>query len=328
MEQLPPPATLRTRPAATPTTPSPYHQLLRGPRFRWWRPLVSLLLFAGLTGASLAVVGLVVVGAFGLAAPASWGDPLSEDVANPASMLLVDLLLAALIPSTLLSAWIVHRVRPGFLLSVTGRFRWRWLVRCVAVLLPLWAVYLAIGFLTDPPESGRPAQWVILLVMALLLTPFQCAGEELVFRGWLTQHLGAYFRHPVVGLVVSTVVSATAFALVHGSLDPWILLDLGIFGVAASLVTWRTGGLEAAIAIHTVNNVTLLASTTTFGGYAESFVGTETTGDPMSVVWTLGIQAIAVGLILWQARRAQVARVFIPVPPPAPPAIWIAPLGY
>lgn len=327
MEQLVPSATLPTRPA-TPTTPSLFHQLLRGPRFRWWRPLLSLLLFATLTGAIFAVVGMVVVGGFDLAPSTRWGNPLSEDATNPAAMLLVDLLLASLIPSTLLSAWIVHRVRPGFLLSVTGRFRWRWLLRCLAVLLPLWAAYLTVSYLTDPPESGRPQQWVILLVMALLLTPFQCAGEELVFRGWLAQHVGAYFRHPVVGLVMSTVVSAAVFALVHGSLDPWILLNLAIFGVAASLVTWRTGGLEAAIAIHVVNNVTLLMVATTAGGYSESFVRTGTTGDPVSAIWTLAIQIVAVGLILWQARRARIARVFIPVAPPAPPAIWIAPLGY
>jgi len=322
-----PSATLPTRPT-TPTTPSLFHQLLRGPRFRWWRPLLSLLLFAAFTGLIFAVVGMIVVGGFSLAPSTRWGSPLSEDATNPAAMLLVDLLLASLMLSTLLSAWIAHRVRPGFLLSVTGRFRWRWLLRCLAVLLPLWAVYLTFSYLTGPPESGRPEHWVILLVLALLLTPFQCAGEELVFRGWLTQHVGAYFRHPVVGLVVSTLVSAAGFALVHGSLDPWILLDLGIFGVAASLVTWRTGGLESAIAIHVVNNVTLFVFTTTAGGYSESFVQTDSTGDPVAVLWTLGVQIVAVGLILWQARRAQITRMFIPVAPPAPPAIWIAPLGY
>lgn len=328
--QPPPPTTLPVLPA-TPTTPSLYHQMLRGPRFRWWRPLVCLLLFAALTGAIFGLVGLVVAGGFALAPSPRWGDPLSEVADTPASMLFLNLMLASLIVSTVLSAWIVHRVRPGFLVSVIGRFRWRWLGRCVAVLLPLWAVYLTVYFLVDPLPSGRPDHWVILLVMSLVLTPFQAAGEEFVFRGWLTQQLGAYFRHPVVGLVVSTVLSATAFAFAHGSIHLWILLDLGVFGAAASLVTWRTGGLEAGIAIHAVNNVSLFVVTTTVGGYADSFVETDTTGDPVSVLWTIAIQAIAVALILWQARRAQITRVFTPIAPPAPPApaaIWIAPLGY
>ena len=280
-------------------------------------------------------LGVAVLGISELAPSTRLGNPMSEDLATPATMLLGNLTLAGFIPVALLSAWMVHRVRPGFLLSVAGRFRWGWLLRCVAVLLPLWAIYLTVSFLADPPESGRPAQWVILLVMAVVLTPFQCAGEELLFRGWLAQHVGAYFRHPMTGLVVSTVVSAGAFALAHGSLHVWVLLDLFVFGAAASVVTWRTGGLEAGIAIHLVNNVSLFVATTLFGGYTESFVDTDTTGDPVSVIFTLVVQVLAVALILWQARRARITRLFIPAPPdsipaaaPPAPAIWIAPLGY
>ena len=47
----------------------------------------------------------------------------------------------------------------------------------------------------------------------------------------------------------TAVLSAATFSLAHGSLDPWILLDLAAFAVAAVLLTWRTGGLEAAVAL-------------------------------------------------------------------------------
>ena len=163
------------------------------------------------------MVGLVVVGGFSLAPPTRWGDPLSENAETPASMLFLDLILAALIPVSLLASWVVHRVRPGFLTSVTGRFRWRWLVRCIAVLLPLWAVYLTVSFLTDPPESGRPEQWVLLLVDVAGADPVPGGRRGVRLPRLAPQQLGAYFRHPVVGLVVSTVVSAAGFALAHGS---------------------------------------------------------------------------------------------------------------
>ena len=52
----------------------------------------------------------------------------------------------------------VHRVRPGFVSSVAGRLRWRWLLHCLLAVLPLWVVYLGLGFVLDPPSSGRPEQ--------------------------------------------------------------------------------------------------------------------------------------------------------------------------
>jgi len=215
---------------------------------------------------------------------------------------------------------------------VTGRVRWRWLGRCAAVLAPLWVVYIGIGMLVDPPASGRPAQWGALLVLALLVTPFQAAGEELLFRGWLTQNLGAYFARPVAGLVVSTVVSASLFALAHGSFHLWVLLDLAVFGASASLANWRTGGLEAGIAIHAANNVILGVVTITYGGYAESFVSEDTTGSPGALAVTVVVQAVALALILWQARRSGVTRLSLPGGVPMasaelPDATWFAPLG-
>ena len=50
---------------------------------------------------------------------------------------------------------------------------------------------------------------------------------------------------PVVALVVTTVMSTVAFAPAHGSLDPWILIELGTLAVFGCYLAWRTGGLEA-----------------------------------------------------------------------------------
>ena len=40
------------------------------------------------------------------------------------------------------------------------------------------------------------------LIIVLVMTPFQAAGEEYLFRGWLMQNVGAYFSRPIIGLVV------------------------------------------------------------------------------------------------------------------------------
>src|SRR5919112_1363022 len=50
--------------SALPTEPRPYHQMLRGPRFRWWKPIVTLLLALamGIPLVTLSLLPLLVVG--------------------------------------------------------------------------------------------------------------------------------------------------------------------------------------------------------------------------------------------------------------------------
>lgn len=217
-----------------------------------------------------------------------------------------------LIPAAMLSIWAVHRVRPRYLSSVAGGLRWRWLLRCLVVLVPLWAVYLAVSTITDPPQSPRSDQWVALLAIGVLLTPWQAAAEEYAFRGWLTQNLGSYVARPLLAFAVPAVIVAAGFAAAHGSPDPWVLGELAVFSLAASVMTWRTGGLEAAIVMHTVNNVGIDVIVNTVGGFEEAMVGAETTSSPVSFLVSLVLHGIAVVLVLWQARRAGVDRRFRP----------------
>jgi uncharacterized protein len=292
------------RGSALPTEPQPYHQMLRGPRFRWWKPVLTLLLAVALyiPLMLLALAPLVVVG---LASGAPDLGLLSFNVndLSPTAFVVVNLSLIALIPVSGLSIWIVHRIRPRYLSSVAGGIRWRWLARCALVVLPLWLIYLALGLLVAPPGSSRPEQWLPLLIIVLVMTPLQAAGEEYLFRGWLMQNIGAYFRRPMVGLVVSVAVSAVVFAAAHGSPDPWILGSIGCLAVAAGVAAYRTGGLEAGIAMHAVNNVLAFAAVLMFGGWQEAFVGADTQGTPAVLVLAVLVHGSALALVLWQAKR-------------------------
>jgi membrane protease YdiL (CAAX protease family) len=71
------------------------------------------------------------------------------------------------------------------------------------------------------------------------------------FRGYLMQALGSLFAQPWVGVVLSSLV----FALFHGTQNLPLFLDRLGFGLLAAVLVWRTGGLEAGIAAHVVNNV-------------------------------------------------------------------------
>ncbi len=306
-------------PSLLPTEPVDYVQLLRGPRRRWWKPLVSLVLLIGLL-VPLWLLAVTLTVGYGVLSGVSdldlWLDEqFSAEAIGPGSYLFGDLTLIAFIPAVLLSTWIVHRVRPGFVSSVLGRIRWRWLFRSAAVLAPLLLIYLTISLLLDPPQSVRPAEWVVLLIMVLVLTPFQAAAEEYLFRGWVSQQIGAWLPSPRVAFVVATAVSAASFAVLHGSADPWVLIDLVSFAVAASVITWRTGGLESAIALHAINNLAIGMLVLTFGGWEESFVSAGTAGNPVGALAAVVVQVAAVALIWWQARRARLPRRYRPSPP-------------
>jgi hypothetical protein len=51
------------------------------------------------------------------------------------------------------------------------------------------------------------------------------------------------------------VVSSVVFALLHGTQNLPLFADRLVFALLAGLLVWRTGGLEAAIAAHVINNV-------------------------------------------------------------------------
>jgi len=288
---------------ARPDGPREYQQMLRGPRYQWWRPLLALILVAAIGVPLILLAFFPVVLASALAGVPNafrYAARASFDVDNlgPAGFLYVNLSLIVLIPTAGLSIWIAHRRR--------------WLLRCVVIVLPVWALYLGASLVFDPPQGARPAHWGLLLVMVVCLTPFQAAGEEFLFRGWIMQNVGSWFRNPTVGLVVGLAVSVTAFSAAHGSPDIWVLGSLGIFALTAGLATWRTGGLEAGIAIHAVNNIGVFVSVILVGGWQQAFVGADSTSTPLAFGIDLLVHAVVLSLIFWQAKKTGLERRYLP----------------
>jgi membrane protease YdiL (CAAX protease family) len=298
--------------------------MLRGPRYHWWKPVLCLVLVLPLAGImmTIAIVPVIIAGLIaGAPDLVEYTTRATTDIANlsPVGFIYLNLTLIVLIPASGLSIWIVHGIRPRFLSSVAGGIRWRWLLRCVAVLLPVWLLYTTLAVLVEPAASPRPEHWIALLVIVLFMTPLQAAGEEYFFRGWIMQNVGAWFARPTLGLVVSLIVSAVAFSTAHLSPDPWILGTIACLAVASGLAAWRTGGLEAGIAMHAVNNVLMISVVVISGHWSQAFVQPQTTGTPMTLVLAVAVNGMALGLILWQARRIGLQPYYLPAHRPVPP---------
>ena len=251
---------------------------------------------------------------------------VAKDFGNPAGMAATQLGLAALIPVSLGLVLFVNRFRPRWLHSVQPGFRWRFAVAAAlvaaAIIGGVWAVSRigAMWVFNPEPQLG----WY--LVVILLTSPLQAAGEEYLFRGYLLQaiSLTAVDLHRSSGTEESSrrakaatwlakqypnwagvIGSALIFALMHPAADVQAFLYPLGFGILAGWLAIKTGGLEAGIAAHVVNNLI------TFG-YA-TFSGTMVaTYNNRSVSWLeLGVAlasfAVFAAAAVWLAKRLNLA---------------------
>ena len=257
-----------------------YPQLLRTPLWAWWKPLIGLCLATfTLILSSVAVVLLIS----GVGALLGVDDPFSDKALSPdmpLGLLATNLSIAMIIPSVALAVLVVHRERSGWLLSVVAGMRWGLLFRLFGIALVLVVVFFALTFAVPPAGMGDldlpPASRLAgLLAVVALTTPLQAAAEEFGFRGFLTQAICSYFSRPMVGTVVAGLVTAVLFALAHGAQDPWLFSDRLAFGLVASWLAWRTGGLEAPIALHAANNLVSLGYSAVEGTLSESLSATS-----------------------------------------------------
>lgn len=252
----PRPEVRRVPPPGTPPHDEPRSFLLamRSRDWAWWRPLLGLLLIVVVWFVAAAVV-------LGFAFVTGIAPNLDLfDLVDPAVLLVTNLTLVVAVPSVWLAWAAAHGMRIGWSSSVLARLRWRLLLPFTAMALATLGIGIALSvlalFLIGEEEVTGPVPafgWLLLVV--LLTTPLQSAAEEYVFRGYLSQTIAGWIGSPRTGALVAAVVSALLFAAAHGPQDAVTFLDRFAFGLAASAVVWLTGGLEAAIVLHAVNNV-------------------------------------------------------------------------
>lgn len=255
--QIPPPTPRDTRLAATQGSRRlAYTGQLRGPGSAPTAILGILLAFASYFAVTPFVSLAVTAAASFLLEPDTPFADFQASAAryqSPAGLAATGIAVAALIPVCWLLMTRFHRVRFGQLSSVEGRLRWRYLAICLGIaLVIILGGTLLLAIIQGQPLrlAPEPGWWGFLLVVAVV-TPWQSAAEEYLFRGYLLQALGSLARSPWVGAVSSSLL----FASLHGTQNMALFVDRFAFGLLASGLVILTGGLEAGIAAHIINNV-------------------------------------------------------------------------
>ena len=292
-----------------------YHLILLGGRPGWWRPAVGIV---SLVVGMLLVVPIVwqIPFVFGFAATgqpvlSSVEDMLDLENPTPLGLAYLNIVLASAIPLTWLIIRVVHGLRPRWLASVLPRLRWRYLLACLGLAMLALIVTIAVSALLPAQGTGAEVSGDLndftsttrdFLLVVLLLTPLQAAGEEYAFRGYLAQAFGGLFRHPVPAVVAPAIL----FALAHGAGQSVpIFFDRFAFGLVAGTLVILTGGLEAGIAMHVLNNWLAFGLALAFGDMGSSL--NPTGGSWWSIPVTLTQSLVYLGLALYVARRMGLA---------------------
>lgn len=207
-----------------------------------------------------------------------------------------------------LVTWGLHRRSPLDLIGDPRRLRPDFVAMLrLSALVAIGSLVVANVFV-DIEWKLSLSLWLAFLPVALFGLLIQTGAEELVFRGYLLQQLGARFG---VGLRAAwMIVPSAIFAALH--VDPesqgsnvWaILVVIFIFALITADLTARTGSLGAAWALHFVTNCQAILILSLQGPLSGLSLGTVgmTASDP-SVVPLLAMDVVAMLLVYWLWRQ-------------------------
>jgi membrane protease YdiL (CAAX protease family) len=244
-----------------------YHQLTRAGRGGgWWSLLAFVSAIVGFLAATVVVtVAFLVYAAVAGQDPQDAADSLgTTGGVQPRTLLYLLGSIAAAIPIMVAAHRLITGLSARWLVSVAGRFRWTWMLVTMGLALLglglniVLSAVLPVGAVAE--TSGGPGlndftqESLRFLLVVVLLVPFQAAAEEYVFRGLMMQGCGSLTSNTRVSRVVAVVVPALVFALFHGAQSAPIFVDRFAFGLVAGVLAIGTGGIEAGIGFHVVNN--------------------------------------------------------------------------
>ncbi|MEL6691101.1 MAG: type II CAAX endopeptidase family protein [Pseudomonadota bacterium] len=221
----------------------------------YWRTAVGLVCVTALYMAgSLAFFGVVQT-FLGAAA-------VDEVVtgATPRGLLLILAHFAVMAGSVVVVVRYLHNRSPLTLLGDRARLRRDFLSMVQLALIVALIGGTIVAFTLELTVNTPFGTWLLLLPLALPLVALQTGAEELVFRGYLQQQLGARTSLQAVWMGIPAAI----FAFVHFDAETmganlWLYLGvIFLFALVTADITARTGSIGAAWGLHFINNVQAL----------------------------------------------------------------------
>ena len=286
----------------------PYHRLSYvNPRARWFTPVLEGLLIASIYFVLLLIVSFALLAfAVMLRVPYDHLTDLQRVYANvfktPLVFITFFISIIPVIPAIFIARLITNFKPLGLIHSIAGRMRWSYLGVFLGFGFLIFGLYnvgnlVLAGSLTTqnsvhPLNSGM---FWLYIVLILLIVPFQCYAEELLFRGYLMQTVGRWLKNPVWAIIIP----APIFMVLHGY-GLWGLLSVLTMALIAGFLCWYTGGLEAGIGLHIANNISGIILGLL--GLADPFDANHE-AQPLDFVQALILQLAFAGLVYMYTYR-------------------------
>lgn len=131
---------------------------------------------------------------------------------------------------------------------------------CIWTILSIFTFALTFlsGDNSDIIFQFKPSEFFVMLVIALLMFPFQTSFEELVFRGYLMQWSYILFKNKWISIALTGII----FGLMHSAnpevKDFGMLLAMPqyiLMGLLLGYIAVQDNGLELSLGIHAANNI-------------------------------------------------------------------------
>lgn len=161
-----------------------------------------------------------------------------------------------------MARWIHNRSYKE-LINGTNKIRWKRFFVGAAFWVVLMLIIYIVEYIIDPSNFVLQfdlISFIPLIFISLLLIPLQTSFEELAFRGYLAQGVGAWTKSRWLVWIIPSVL----FGLMHYD-NPevkefgfWLMMPQYIFfGMIFGLISILDDGIELAMGVHAANNVFL-----------------------------------------------------------------------
>jgi uncharacterized protein len=236
----------------------------------WWRYVIVFVAIFALTNTIGAIPLLISIGI------STANDPsiLEKISANPNDLSVLDLdpnvyLIEMIFPfiigliAFVLLLYPMNGKKFNQVINGNGTFRWKRLFGSAIVWTLFSAIYLFASKKLDPSNYSllnTSKTLIPLILISVLLIPFQAAWEEIIFRGYLMQGFAVLMKNSWTPVIFTSIL----FALMH-VINPevkeygfWSMMpQYLLFGLIFGIMTVMDDGVEAAIGAHAANNAFL-----------------------------------------------------------------------
>ncbi|MEX1382491.1 lysostaphin resistance A-like protein [Lutibacter sp.] len=154
----------------------------------------------------------------------------------------------------------LHKRKIKSIITSRESVDWSRIFYAFFVWFTIGVVLIGVDYFMSPNDyiwNFKPIPFFGLLLISIVFLPIQTSMEELLFRGYLMQAFGVWFKKSFVALILTAVI----FGLLHG-LNPeveklgWIVMIYYIgTGLVLGIFTLMDEGTELALGFHAANNI-------------------------------------------------------------------------